>query len=149
MKTWWPSSKVFSKVNVIQQKFQGLVLIWGPKSLESFISVKLWQLQQDALDLCWNKWKINHISSLSPEQRRSKPSWKSQFTIFWIRKVLGVSKAMPCQTLAQHYKRENIPTLQTRCYSRLSFPLKHNSHCYCRVTCVCGCWCTEIFQERN
>lgn len=81
MKTWWPSSKSLSKVNIIQQKFQGLVLIWEPNILK----------------LCWNKWKLNHFSNLSPEQRRNKPSWNSHFTIFWIRKVLGViqSKAMP------------------------------------------------------
>lgn len=81
MKTWWPPSKLLSKVNIIQQKLQGLVLIWEPKILK----------------LCRNKWKINHISNLSPEQRRNKPPWNSHFTIFWIRKALGViqSKAMP------------------------------------------------------
>lgn len=43
------------------------------KSGELYISKTL-AGSQDAPDLCWNKWKIIHISNLSPEQRQNKPS---------------------------------------------------------------------------
>ena len=128
MKTRWPPSNALAKVNVIQQNLQGFLMIWGPKSLESFISVEFWQLQQDALDLCWNKWKVNHISNLSPEERRNKPSWNSQFTIFCIRKVLGLtqSKAMSNLSTALQNRKCTYTADQMLLQSHLSV-------CYCFV----------------